>query len=237
MAQERPVPPEPREDPTWREVFFAVLAIISVLIGISRIENPLPAPMWLKVTDVAIATAFLGDWVYRISRSGGRLRYALTHSYELLFFIPFTLLPTEASGGNIVRGGRLLRLLRFARYGRYTKLGLAMSRLPRRLRRLRLVAENAQLVTLFVVGAITISLGGVGLLITEGAKVGLGSYADALWWSLSLFTTVAYAVPEPQTQGGHLVSGLLMVAGVVYVGIFTASLASAILRTPEEEEA
>lgn len=219
-----------------REVFFAILAIISVMIGISRFENPAPAPLWLKAVDVGIASAFFIDWLVRIRASERSWRYAATHSYELIFFIPFTLLPTQASGGNLLRGARLLRLIRVLRYGRYVKLGLAMSRLPRRVRHLQRVADNAQLVAILVAGLVTVSVGGAALMVTERATAGLHSYGEAFWWSLSLFTTLAYDIPTPTTGAGRIVSGLLMVAGVAYVGIFTASLASAILRTPQEEE-
>ena len=235
-AASRKTGPTPPEDPpAWREITLAVLALVSILIGISRFENPQTAPAWLQAFDVGIGTAFFLDWAARIRAADRRLRYFFTHSYEMLFFIPFTLLPAEASGGNLLRGARIFRFIRFARYGRYAKLGLAFTRLPRRVKHLQLVAHNAQLVSIFVSGLLTVTMGAAALLVLEGGAAGIHNYPQALWWSLSLFTTVAYAVPDPQTSAGHLVSGILMVGGVLYVGIFTASLASAILRTPEEE--
>ena len=215
-----------------RELLFALLALVSVLIGISRLWDPYPAPMWMKVLDASIALAFLGDWVARVRRSERRLRYALTHAYEVLTFIPFTLLPAEAAGGGVLRGARLLRLFRLARYGRFVKVGLALARMPRRVRYVQRVVRHAQLVTLTVVGVMIISLGAALLLLVEGRAAGLAGYGPALWWSVSIFTTTAYAAPTPTTAAGYAVTGLLMVLGVAYIGVFTASLASAILATP-----
>lgn len=212
-----------------------VLAVVSIVIGISRFGNPLPPPVWVVWMDIAIALVFFGDWIFRARASGSTWRYLGTHAYEVIFFVPYTLIPTDPSGGSILRGARLFRIVRLARFGRYAKLGAGTTRLLRRLRHLRLVAKNARLVAIVVVGVVLVSAGGAALFIAEGTAAGLQTYADGLWWSLSLFTTVAYAVPEPQTQAGRLISAVIMVAGVAYVGLFTASLASAILRTPPED--
>jgi len=99
------------------------------------------------------------------------------------------------------------------------------------------VVEHAQLVTLVIVGIVLVSAGAAGILIAEGrANPAVPGYGAAFWWSLNLFTTVAYAVPAPVTSAGHVVSGIIMVAGIAYVGVLTASLASALLRTPDEDE-
>lgn len=219
-----------------REVVLAVLAIVSIVIGISRLQNPLPPPLWVQLLDVAIAAAFATDWALRIGSAERPWKYTLTHLYEIVFFVPFTVLPPDTSGASLVRGARLIRTLRWVRYGRFLRLSLALSRLPRRVRHLQRVADNAQLVAIFVTGLVTVSLGGAALMLTERTAAGLRSYPEAFWWSLSLFTTVAYDVPDPQTDVGRIVCGALMVAGVVYVGVFTASLASAILRTPADRE-
>lgn len=218
-----------------REVLYALLAIVSVLIGISRLADPRPAPLWLQTLDAGIALAFLADWIRRIREAPERARYALRHGYEVLTFIPFTLVP-QAAGGDLLRGARLLRVIRFVRYGAYAKVGLGLTRFPRRLRYVRRVVKHAQLVTIVLVGVVVVALGAFGLLMAEGRAAGLDGFEQALWWSLNLFTTVAYAVPTPTTPAGYVLSGALMVLGVAFVGVFTASLANALLRTPADDE-
>ena len=234
MPEPPPLADEDADAPT-REVAYAVLALASLLIGISRLAEAARPPLWLQALDVGIATAFLADWVRRIRHAPRRGRYAWRHGYEVLTFIPFTLLPAQLAGGDILRGARLVRLLRFLRYGRYAKVGLSLARLPHRARYLQRIVRNAQLVNILLVGLLTVSLGAAALLVAERETLGARGYGAALWWSLNLFTTVAYNVPVPGTPAGHAVAALLMVAGVSYIGVFTASLASSILRTPQDE--
>lgn len=217
-----------------REAFFSVIAILSILIGISRIADPAPAPVWMQALDVFIAASFMTDWLLRIRAADAPWRYAGRHAYEVVFFIPFTLLPF-LEGGNILRGARILRLVRVLRYGRYVRLGVSFARLPRRMRQIQRIVRHAQLVTLALAGIIAVAVGAAALMFAEARGQGIGAFSQAVWWSLSLFSTVAYAVPEPQTSAGHVISGIIMVSGVAYFGIFTASLASAILRSHAEE--
>ena len=218
-----------------REVAYAILALVSLLIGISRLADPSPPPVWLQALDATIAAAFLADWTRRVRGAPRPRRYALRNAYEVLTFIPFTLLPATLAGGDVLRGVRLVRVLRFARYGRFAKVGLSLARLPRRARYLQRLARNAQLVNILLVGLLTVSLGAALLLFLERETVGHAGYGGAFWWSLNIFTTVGYAIPPPRTPAGFVVAGSLMVAGVSYVGILTASLAGAILRTSAEE--
>ncbi len=206
-----------------------------MLIGISRVVDAGEAATWLKALDAGIAAAFFADWLRRILRSARPTRYTLRNSWEILTFIPFTLLSGTLAGGDIVRGVRLVRILRFARLGRFAKLSVTLARLPRRARHLQRVARNARLVNLFLAGLLTVSVGAAVLLAVERAALGGQGYAAAFWWSLNIFTTVGYAVPHPQTPAGFVTTGALMVSGVAFVGVFTASLASAILRTPDDD--
>lgn len=236
-----PDDPPPEDDEglieRWarKEILLGLLAIISLLIGFARFGTAQGAPLWLKAVDGGIAFAFLLDFITRTFRADDRLRYALRHSWEIILFVPYTWLPAQASGGNILRGARLIRVVRVLRFGRYIKLGLGLTRLPRRLRHVQQIARNAQLFTIGLVGILTVAAGAAALFVIEGRTAGLQGYGDALWWSLNLFTTVAYSVPEPETAAGRVVAGTLMVAGVAYIGLFTASLAGAILKTPAEE--
>lgn len=221
-------------DAPRREIAYALLALVSLLIGISRLADPLAPPTWLKVVDSGVAVAFFLDWVRRVREAPQPRRYALRNSYEFLTFIPFTLLPATFAGGDVLRGARLVRLVRFLRYGRFAKVGLSLARLPRRARHLQSIARNAQLVNILLVGLLTVSLGAAMLLFVEREALAQQGYGGAFWWSLNVFTTVGYAIPTPATSAGYVTTGALMIAGVSYVGVLTASLASAILRTPEE---
>lgn len=230
------MPQDEHPDAPRREIAYALLAIVGLLIGIGRLADDSPAPVWLRTLDAALAVAFLLDWLRRVREAPRPRRYALRNSYEILTFIPFTLLPATLAGGDVLRGARLIRILRFLRYGRFAKVGLGLARLPRRARYLQRVVRNAQLANILLTGLLTVSLGAVVLLLVERETLGAQGYGAALWWSFSLFTTASYAVPAPSSGAGYVTTGLLMLAGVSYVGVFTASLASAILRTARDAD-
>jgi len=52
------------------------------------------------------------------------------------------------------------------------------------------------------------------------------SFADALWWSIVTLTTVGYGDISPATAGGRIVGASVMLLGIGFLGLFTATIAS-----------
>lgn len=52
------------------------------------------------------------------------------------------------------------------------------------------------------------------------------SFTDALWWSVVTLTTVGYGDISPATTGGRIVGMTVMVTGIGFLGVLTASIAS-----------
>ena len=51
-----------------------------------------------------------------------------------------------------------------------------------------------------------------------------------------MVTNFAYLDFQPATTGGRVLAGILQVCGIAFIGIFTASLAGAIVRDPPDEK-
>ena len=51
------------------------------------------------------------------------------------------------------------------------------------------------------------------------------SFADSLWWAVVTSTTVGYGDISPATFGGRMVGVLLMLSGIGFLGILTATVA------------
>ncbi len=64
----------------------------------------------------------------------------------------------------------------------------------------------------------------------------VGSFSEGVWWAVSLMSTVGFAGDTPQTLGGRVVSGFLMVFGFATLSLVTASLASLLVAEEEEPE-
>lgn len=89
---------------------------------------------------------------------------------------------------------------------------------------------------LTVVANTSILLGALAMYLAERAvNPDLGSFFDAIWWSVSTITTVGYGDITPVTPPGRLVGMLLMLFGTATFGAFTA-LFAAVLLEPEMNE-
>ena len=55
-------------------------------------------------------------------------------------------------------------------------------------------------------------------------------FPDALWWSIVTLTTVGYGDISPETTGGRIVGITIMIAGIGFLGILTANIASILVE-------
>jgi voltage-gated potassium channel len=64
----------------------------------------------------------------------------------------------------------------------------------------------------------------------------IGTFGDALWWSITTVTTVGYGDYTPVTGEGRIVAVALMIGGVTLLGVVTATLASWIVQRVAAED-
>jgi voltage-gated potassium channel len=88
---------------------------------------------------------------------------------------------------------------------------------------------------------LVIPLAGAVVLLAGGALAAIetdtvSDYSEGLWWAVSLMTTVGFAGATPETTGGRLVSGFLMLFGFATLSVVTASIASLLVVEEEEPE-
>lgn len=216
------------------DLIISALAIVSVGIGVYELLNPRAARGFnlLDALDLAIVGIFIVDFTILARRSGDVWTYAKRHWWELPSLIPITGGLLEGlEGVSLVRGLRLVRLARVVRLVRV--LGMA-ARLRRVRRYLARIADRARIVELGMLGVALVMGGALSVYAIESPREHLVTFGDAIWWSLNVFTTVGLLTEVPLTTGGKVVASLLMVSGIAYIGVFTASLANAILKEPED---
>lgn len=62
------------------------------------------------------------------------------------------------------------------------------------------------------------------------------SLADSLWWAIVTITTVGYGDISPASLGGRVLGVLLMLFGIGFLGMLTATLASTFVEERRQEE-
>ena len=70
-------------------------------------------------------------------------------------------------------------------------------------------------------------LAGSGAFVLFEEKI---AFADALWWSVVTMTTVGYGDISPETMGGRIVGAAVMLLGIGFLGLLTATIASAFIE-------
>jgi voltage-gated potassium channel len=70
-------------------------------------------------------------------------------------------------------------------------------------------------------------LGVIGMILFErGKNDNIDSIGDTIWWTFVTITTVGYGDIFPVTTGGRIVGIIIMIFGIGFLGMFTATIAS-----------
>jgi voltage-gated potassium channel len=221
-----------------KDLFISFLALISVAIGLVDLSQLRTTTQftWYDILDIVIVGIFIIDFIWSAAESGDWRSYVKRHWYELPSLIPIT--------GNMVLGAeaipllRSLRLIRLVRVLRLLRVVGAAARIRIFWRTASRIARRAHL-DLMILLAIVVIFGGAGIawLIESKTNEHFNSFGDSLWWAVNMFSNVAYVDFHPATLGGRIVAMLLEFMGIAFIGLFTASLAKALLTDkPENEE-
>lgn len=124
-----------------------------------------------------------------------------------------------------------LRLIRLARLLRLLRLGAILTRLLQRERALSSGAafRFAALLTLLVV----VIAGTVEALVDTKD---FPSTWDGVWWAVVTVTTVGYGDIYPKTTDGRIVAMFVMLFGIGFLSVLTATIASHFVKSERGEE-
>jgi voltage-gated potassium channel len=164
--------------------------------------------------------AFCAEYVGKLWLAPSRREYVRQAWFDLLILVlsPPFLVPNALQGARAVRAVRLLRLLRFVRAAAIAAIGLREASQALRHRRFHYV---------FVATLVLVSVGAIGIFAVEGGQNNaIRSPGDAFWWAIVTITTVGYGDVSPVTAEGRVIAVGLMVVGIGFIGIFTATITS-----------
>ena len=88
-----------------------------------------------------------------------------------------------------------------------------------------------------VIASITTSITIVaGLAMTILDRKGFPSLGTGLWWAVQTITTVGYGDHVPTTAAGQIVAALVMLLGIGFVTVITASITSSFVSRSRQEQ-
>ena len=109
------------------------------------------------------------------------------------------------------------------------------TRLERRLNRAVTRATTPRGATIVIATLATVITVGAGLLMTAVDGENFPSIGSGLWWGVQTVTTVGYGDNVPTNLAGQLVAVLVMLLGIAFLTIITASITSTFVSRSQHE--
>lgn len=205
-----------RHEIAW-ELTFAALAIVYVVVGFASPETGAELEA-VFLANVILTIVFAAEFLTRLLAAYDRRAYLRGHWVDLIALVP------------TIRGLRALRLLRLLRLVR------AFAGVYRALNSVDRMARHRGLARLIVVWLVVMVICSIGYYLAEnGISKWVTSPLDALWWGVVTLSTVGYGDVYPVTPEGKLFASALMIVGIGLFGAITATMASYLVATQNEE--
>ena len=170
----------------------------------------------------------MSEFWFRYKCADDKRWFWKTHWIDFITSIPIP----PANSSRILRLGRairFIRLLRALRLFRLLRLLKAFLFLSKGITSLQDVLDVKTMKRSLNWALGVIILGALVISRLEGsiAPETISSFGDSLWWSFSTVVTGGYAdLYNPSTVKGQLLTSILVLAGMILIGVFTATLTS-----------
>jgi voltage-gated potassium channel len=209
------------------EVVIVVLSLVSVgLLVLEVAGDTSPAQgRLLERIDFGIAFVFLAEYVVAFVRAPDRRVFLRQRWWEI-----FACIPISSEFARAARGLMLLRLVRIMRLLRVARLAARIHMLFRTSRSM-LVDSSLLYITTSIVIVFSASLGFHYFEMDINQNV--HGFWDSFWWAMTTVTTVGYGDIYPVTTGGRIIAIFLMLTGIGTLGLYTAAIASYVLKQKE----
>ena len=111
------------------------------------------------------------------------------------------------------------------------------NRVERRLDRLIARAGTPRTAAAVIATVTTTITVAAGLLMTVIDRKGFPSIGSGLWWAVQTVTTVGYGDRVPETAPGQVLAAVVMLLGIGFVTVITASITGAFVARTRKEPA
>lgn len=162
--------------------------------------------------DLGVCLVLFVEFVFRIRKEDNKKHYIKTHWYDIVAMIPLDFVFSQ-----YLFAFRLLRLIRLVRI-------FALFR--KSLRHMLKFVEETQLHLSLGILISTIFAGTIIFYLLEaGINSKVGSLWDSLWYVMPTVATTGSVDIVPVTPAGKVLSMFMMLVGLIFFGMLTASIA------------
>lgn len=206
--------------------FIVIVWIIAdiILLTLTYFLNLSSIYVFIVIFDTGLCVVLFTEFAYKIYTKENKIKYLKDDwrgvVVDVLAMFPYELI-SFGSYGFI----RLLRLVRiFALFGKGRKTIFNF-------------VEKTHLNYVFFTLLIIVVASSIAILVLESTAASeIHTPLDAIWYVVSTITTVGYGDEVPISPGGKVLGIMLMIVGVGFFSILTASLSSYFMRDIETEE-
>jgi voltage-gated potassium channel len=203
-------------------ILVATLAIIPVMV----IELEASSSGAREVAFVAnwlIWAIFVAELAFILTVAPRKAAALKAHWLDVIIIVV-----TAPAFGRLLASLRLVRLVRLLRLLRLTAI------VTRAIQRERVVSSGAtfRLVALLTLVIVVLS-GSVEALVDSGD---FPSTWDGIWWAVVTVTTVGYGDVYPTTVEGRVIAMVVMLFGIGFLSVLTATIASRFIKTDRGDE-
>ncbi len=228
-----------------------ILMLIVFVLGLLVYDNVAGGdelrPGWLSKNnifyiDVVCCVIFMSEFIFRLSCANSKKYVWRNHWIDFVTSIPIPGDAQLARFGRAARLGRFARLLRLLRFLRFLRLFFMLWRGMDKLqdvidvKMMKKTIRWAAIVTLL--GALVMYKMEGHLGIEDGVDTPnpVGSVLLAIWWSFTTVLTGGFGdIHNPISIEGQILTAVLVITGMVFIGVFTATLTSLFVGEQSEE--
>jgi voltage-gated potassium channel len=204
-------------------IIILIISDLFLVILMSFISMPPQTVSMIVDFDLFVCIVLFFEFIIQMNGKENKLHHIYENWIDIVAMIPlllFNLIPAEWAGYLVII--RIFRVFVLLKKGQKNILDF--------LRKTRLV--HGAVIFLFILGAGTISF----FLLEHGLNRNVDSFDDALWYVIVTITTVGYGDISPTSVGGRIAGAIIMIAGVFFMSLLTASLASIMIEKDSKEE-
>ncbi|TCO69518.1 ion transporter [Marinisporobacter balticus] len=198
------------------EILIAVLALVAVITNIIDFSKNIN----MEVLNNGILIVFATDYFSRMFFSRNKKKFFKENILDLIAIIPFN---------SLFRAFRIVRLVKVVRLTKAIKILRVFTFSKKFHNTIKKFLRTNGFIYMIYITIFIIFLGSILLYIVEKNNV-VTTYEDAVWLSFCSASLFGYEGIETLSLAGKIITGTLVISGIFFTGMFTATSATFFIR-------